>query len=128
MEDICYRFPHLSKAIFKQIDNQSLNRCKKVSRIFRTAIDNQKFNWIKIIQKYAGTIEKSWEIVLHKIPFDIVKELALATQKFYEVRPSRNKHQWSPLHIAAERGHLSLCKFVINKISQGYVKLVATET
>ena len=118
MEELCLRFCHISEAIFEKIDNKSLNECRKINSSFRASIDSQKFKWIRIIAKCIGKIDnsevsESWKKFLNKVPTKVVKELGQVVQKFFKVRPSRYDHQWTPLHIAAERGHLSLCKYII---------------
>lgn len=120
MEELCLRFCHISGAIFEKVDNKSLNECRKINSSFCASIDNQKFKWIRIIAKCIGKIEdsqtcESWKKFLHKVPTKIVKDLSRVVHKFFKVRPSRHKHQWTPLHIAAERGHLSLCKYITKK-------------
>ena len=122
MEDFCLRFSHLVMAILAQIDDKSLNKFRKVSRICCISVDNQRFKWIRIIKKYIGHMEKSWENAVHKAPFGTVKKLALAVQFFYKIRKSRHQHQWTPLHIAAERGHLSLCKYIVKKTEDKFPK------
>ena len=123
MEEICLRFCHLSEAIFKEIDNKSLNECRKVCHIFCKSIDGKKFKWIRIFQKQMVNNEKPWRDVLgngvetpdksyYKASYETWKELACATEKFYQVRRKRNQHQWHPLHIAAERGNLSLIRYI----------------
>ena len=120
MEELCLRFCHVSGAIFEEIDNKSLNECRKVNSSFCASIDSQKLKWIRIIAKCIGKIDnfqvrESWKKVLNKVPTKIVKKLSQVVQRFFIVRPSRHKHQWTPLHIAAERGHLSLCKYITKK-------------
>ena len=120
MEDICLRFCHLSAAIFKEIDNKSLNRCRRVCRIFCKSIDGKKFKWIRVFQRQMVNNEKPWRDVLGlgvgtpkcKASYETWRELASATENFYQVRRKRIRHQWHPLHIAAETGNLSLYKYV----------------
>ena len=71
-----------------------------------------------MIEKYSANnveFKDAWKLVTEKVPTQIVKELALAIEKFYTFRPHRLESQHSPHHIAAERGSLSLCKFIARK-------------
>ena len=119
MEVLSLRFPHLIETIFCELDNQNLVDFREVNRTFRSFIDNGRFRWIRIIQKFVGNIsnphKEPWKKVLHKAPTQNIQELGKAVKKFFEVRKSRIQHEWAPLHIAAERGRLTLCAFILNK-------------
>ena len=54
---------------------------------------NSKTHWVKIVIR---------------TPFEIVKELAIAVYQClrWSITFKGGKKQWSPLHIAAERGNL----------------------
>ena len=71
-----------------------------------------------IIEKYSANnveFKDAWKLVTEKVPTQIVKELALAVEKFYTFCPHRLESQHSPHHIAAEHGNLSLYKFIAQK-------------
>ena len=51
MGDMLTRFPHIGEIIFYNLDDQSLLRCKKVSKSWYNFIDDKKFLWIRIIKK-----------------------------------------------------------------------------
>ena len=42
LEDISGRFPLLSEAIFNEVDDQSLTKCREVNDTWKTTLDNQK--------------------------------------------------------------------------------------
>ena len=51
LEEISLRFPHLEEQIFAQLDNQSLVKCRKISRNWANLIDSQqKMIYIRKIQ------------------------------------------------------------------------------
>ena len=120
MEEFLARFPGLGRKIFNQLDNQDLIKCKEVSRYqFKFFVDD-RLVWTRMIKKYSANHVKfkaAWKLVVEKVPVEIVKELALAVEQFYTLRPhqARFNHQHSPHHIAAKRGSLSLCKFIARK-------------
>ena len=74
MEKIFLRFPHLSEAIFDNMNNQSLFNCMNVSRIWHEYLKNQKFIYIRSIEKFVKNnncplfnnegAEKSWDRIL----------------------------------------------------------------
>ena len=87
MEVIALRFSHLSEGIFNLLNNESIAKCRKVSRFWNQFLDNDKQLWIRIIKSYeqnqAG-FEEEWKSVIEKVPLETAKELAVATQKFYK--------------------------------------------
>ena len=118
MEEFLIRFPGLGEKFFDQLDNQNLTKCKEVSRSQRKFLEENKVLWKRMIEKYSANnveFKDAWKLVTEKVPTQIVKELALAVEKFYTFRPHRLESQHSPHHIAAERGSLSLCKFIAHK-------------
>ena len=46
------RFPHLIDNILKEVDNESLSKCRKIDRSLCDHIDQRKFFWIRRIQMY----------------------------------------------------------------------------
>ena len=120
-EIFCLRFPDISGNIFQSIDDKSLVKCKGISKTIGKFSDEEKFYWIRIIQKYWKNLEEfseSWKTVIHQTPNEIVKELATACQQFFQFRSSRFEKQWSPLHVAAERGLLRLCQLITQRTGE----------
>ena len=60
MEEIILRFPNIGRDIFDSLNNESLQRCRKSSRLWHEFIDQQKFTWIRIVQKYVSLSNKSF--------------------------------------------------------------------
>ena len=117
----CLRFPEISGNIFKNIDNQSLASCKGISRTTGKFFDEERFYWIRVIQKYWKNLDEfseSWKTVIHQTPIEIVLELANASHQFFQFRSSRYEEQWSPLHIAANLGLLGLCQFITQRTGE----------
>ena len=52
MENFLLRFPGVAEEIFKQLDNQTLTKCKEVDRTWRNFLDQNKLMWTRMIQKY----------------------------------------------------------------------------
>ena len=47
MEEVLFRFSHLSEEIFDKLDNESLARCREVSKAWCTYLDGQRFLQIR---------------------------------------------------------------------------------
>ena len=118
MEDFLERFPEVGEEIFKQLDNQSLAKCREVSRSQFQFFEDNKVLWRRMIEKFSANnleFKNAWKLVVERVPVQNVKELAIAVEQFYSFHPNRIKHQHSPHHIAADRGSLSLCKFIFER-------------
>ena len=112
------RFPCIAQDIFKELDNKSLIKCRKLNVPVQNFIDNEKFIWIRRMQKYSGSMEEfyeQWKLVIRKTPVEVVKKLSKTVLKFFADNISRIKRQYAPLHIAASEGLLDLSIFIIRK-------------
>ena len=115
MEIILKRFPPVTRKILKNLDNQSLTRSIEAKRGLAEFLDSERFYWIQFIKAYIRNfegVEESWIEVLHRTPVDVIKQLALTVEEFFN---SYLFNQVSPLHIVAKKGTLSLFQFVISR-------------
>ena len=88
------RFPTLAVAIFKEVDNKSLGNCRVSSKIWEKFIDEEKFPWVRRIGMHRDNLigfSEDWRKVLIKAPYEPIKSLAFAVEKFFS---SRNKKTW----------------------------------
>ena len=120
MENFTLRFPLMTQKLLEQLDNESLVKSREISRIWKTSLDNNKCMWIRIIKQYVrqdGKFKNSWNAVLTKIPFEIVKELALAVKVFFKTPEAylNRMKGWGPHHISAYHGKFFLFRYVIEK-------------
>ena len=112
------RFPALAEDIFKELNNKSLTKCRKVSVQWQNFIDNQKFIWLRRIHKYNGSMTEfsdHWKLMITNASTDHVKEFSTVVETFFEVQDSKCKSQWAPLHIAAIQGQLEMSKFIMQR-------------
>ena len=118
MENILSRFPVIGQEIFKQVDNPNLTKCKEVCHSWGYFLNNETLVWLRMLQKYNKNhveFQEDWKKVTTKVPCEILKRLAIATEQFYTFCSKRLQFQHSPMHIVSERGILSLCKFIADK-------------
>ena len=118
MDVISKRFPLVIKRILKNLDNQSLNRSMEASREFSKILGNQRFYWFRLIKKYSKYFqgfEESWINAINKIPANILKQLAIAVEKFFKAYPFE-QIRVTPLHIGAVEGNLQLSQYLIAKL------------
>ena len=110
----------IAKNILNKLDNITLISCKESSRELNTFLENEKIIWLRIVRLHKGKFihyEESWRQTIKKDSVDDIKQLALATQKFFK-DDSRFLDQWHPLFIAAAEGSLELCKHIIEKTGE----------
>ena len=83
LEELCLRFPFVSRSVFKNLDNESLIKCKTSGRIMNSCINNERSYWIRILKKWNKNFQEfseSWKRVICKTPIDIVKKLAITAE------------------------------------------------
>ena len=115
-DEIFSRFPHLSEAIFKEVDNISLTNCRIVSEAWKNVIDYEKFHWLRRIQKYRENFQpflEQWNKVIKKTPIEEIKELCFSVENFFKLGRKLMNDQYSPLHLAAEIGLIELSSRII---------------
>ena len=130
IDKILLRFPAIAEDIFKELDSKSMVKCQKVSVTWQNFINNQKFLWIRKMQKWIGNMEQfyeQWKLAIRNTSTDHVKEFSTVVEQFFdnfilgktkmylENNSSMRKPQWAPLHATANQGHLELSRFIIQK-------------
>ena len=116
MGNIFLRFPHLSEAIFDNMNNQSLFTCMNVSRIWHEYLKNQKFILIRSMEKFVKDnkgAEKSWNRIIKKCNFETIVELKGALNQHLKSRYSWMYYDFGPLHIVAHIGDTLLYRKII---------------
>ena len=115
MDILCKRFALVGEMVPNNLDNQSLTKSKEANKEISKFLDNGRFFWTRIIKKYNKNFEgfeESWKEAINKTPYNILKQLAIAVEQFFK---SYSFKQVAPLHIAAEKGSLQLCEYIIRK-------------
>ena len=131
MDRFILRFPDVARDIFKELNNESLTTCRSASRLWCDYLYNQKFWWVRMIQRYRknmGNAYQQWKKVFKNTPVEFVKEISVSTQQFFtssflHFDKSRTEFHWSPLHIAAGQGNLDLCKYIFEKIKNAQPRI-----
>ena len=88
MENFWRRFPLASESILKNLNDRSLTKSREVSReIFEIMDKNGRVFWIRRIKnlnKHFKGHEESWKQVVDKAPVSILKQLAIASHKYFK--------------------------------------------
>ena len=138
MENLCTRFPLVSKMVFNELDDQSLTKVKMSNRDICQNVEGERFYWIRVLKSFRGRIgelknklwkkipneapaetipqickfNESWMKAVKKAPAEIIKQFAMACNIFFDYYAAGD---WSPLHIAAGSGQLNLFKMTYDK-------------
>ena len=128
-----FGYPHIFEKIFDELDNTSLTNCRKVSKTWRSFLENEKFVCLRKIKKYGANMvhfKNQWNKVMKKSPQQEIIELSGAVELFFSLSSSSLTRQYAPLHIAAGNGLLELSERIIEKTgisnprtSDGYTAL-----
>ena len=68
MEEFIARFPVIGQEIFNQLDNQTLTKCKEVSRDLNQFLEDDRLVWTRIIKKYDAShveFKDAWKLVVN---------------------------------------------------------------
>ena len=115
METVSMRFPHLSEAIFDQLDNKSLVNCKCINDPWWGYVESLKTMKIRKIEKSLEEMninQTSWQRILKKANMEILEELRIAVKQFHLFYYGKKHFRLTPIHIAANWGNISLFEFV----------------
>ena len=146
MEEVFLRFPHLGESIFQNLDNENLSKCLEVGRSWKSFIDFAYLMWIRIKKKYPLQNEAQvqriyrYEITikgenycttdLHLAAltgqteiFEFLFEKDFLSEKnsdpFHYIHYD---HGMTPFHLAAAKGRLGICRFIVYKIGNPSTK------
>ena len=128
MEEVILRFPHLIEQIFEKLDNKSLTKSRKVSISWKNVIDNQRYYWIRNVQKqingYQDSVIVNKSSILRNMKIENLVILA------HQTRQVKKRLTFTPkwllygdnektafLHIAAEMGFIDLYQFISEDLS-----------
>ena len=58
MDSVFAKIPALGDKIIREVDNQSLVRCKEVQKAWYNFINKEKIQWLRITQKCIGDVKE----------------------------------------------------------------------
>ena len=118
IENLMFRFPHLSVMIFDHLNNQSLADCKSVSKDLNIYLSEQKFHQIRIIEetvKKFQELRQPWINLFKKANTETIMKLGHAVGQFYTQKGVKylNYEGITPLHVAAAEDNVSLYDMIL---------------
>ena len=119
MEEVFLRFSHLSNEMFISLDNESISKCREVSKVWKKYLDNQRFYEIRKIKAIVGKFHKigeAWEIVFNTASKATIMDLGRAVTQFYVTGTNLKYYGGlTPLHVSAGTGQLEWLKKLSEK-------------
>jgi len=118
--------------VFNELDDQSLTQVKMSNRKICQHLEEERFYWIRVLKSFKGRVvefNESWKNVVNKAPVEIIQQFAIACHNFFEHYTPYHcgrtpctaygacdwQGDWSPLHIVAASGQLSLFQMTYEK-------------
>ena len=134
MDEVLLRFPVVGQKVFEKLDYMSLAKCRNLSKFCKTFLDNDSLVWRRKIKRYTKNqvkFNKHWKLATTKISIDFMKNLTSAVEEFFSRHQSwrkDQKYQCSPLHIAAELGHLDIIEYISGRCHLRFFSNLAHQT
>ena len=117
IENLMFRFPHLSVTIFDNLNNQSLADCKLLSKDLNIYLSEQKFHQIRIITetvKKFQELRQPWINVFKKANTETIMQLGCAVSQFYTQGVKYLNYEGiTPLHSAAAEDNVLLYDMIL---------------
>ena len=131
LEDFLLRHPSLSEAMFDEIDDKNLVKCRTLSNILCNNIDAQRKTWIKMIKRkfakrHLRIFQEDWGKAFRRTPIEYLKELALTVKNEFKW-DSMGNYGIKPLHFAAMSGNLDLYSFISEKVEDKFPIMTSKE-
>ena len=76
IEEIFWRFPVVGKQIIEKLDNQSLTKCRSVSKSWQRCVDREKILLVREIQEYISMTNSNVTKSLQRLSYETLKEMA----------------------------------------------------
>ena len=114
MEEILLRFPHIGDQVFKQLDNEDLTKCRKISPSWNEFIDNQKLPWIRMMKKYLCELEfnkkilEEWQKFIKSYNVTTIQQIAIKVERFFKDNPDEEYPILDPLSAATLSGNIEI--------------------
>ena len=114
MEEVLVRFPHIGDQVFKQLDNEDLIKCRKISPSWNEFINNQKLPWIRMLEKYQCELEfnkrilEQWQKFVKSHNVATLQKIAIKVEHFFKDNPDEEYPILDPLSAATLSGNIEI--------------------
>ena len=102
----------MAQKIMNHVDDQTLNNFKEAGRISALFLGQERFYWLRIIQRYnhlIGELQEVWKQVVRKTPIEIIKELAAAVHQFPKIAFRKHKAEILSDEQISSMGFVTYC-------------------
>lgn len=114
MEEVLVRFPHIGDQVFKQLDNEDLIKCRKISPSWNEFINNQKLPWIRMLKKYQCELEfnkrilEQWQKFVKSHNVATLQKIAIKVEHFFKDNLDEEFPILDPLSAATLSGNIEI--------------------
>ena len=114
MEEVFLRFPHIGEQVLKQLDNEYLTKCRKISPSWNEFINNQKLPWIRMMKKYQCELEfnkkilEEWQKFVKSYNVATLQNIAIKVECFFKDNPDEEYPILDPLSAATLSGNIEI--------------------
>jgi ankyrin repeat protein len=122
MEEILCRFQHLGEQIFAELEDLSLAKSRETSRSWLDFISNEKFYKNRINEMLANKATDYGKLrgellrsKVHCAAFFGQTQIVMDILEDSSDKNPKNDKLVTPLHLAAEKGFVSICEYTIEK-------------
>ena len=131
MEEILLRFPHIGRAIFKELNGKDFGKSSEVNQSWYHFITNDRAlqriykkriqDKIHILTEVAKIRARKQQLSDKNTAFHLAAERGYlpVCQQIIENADDKNPKDdggWTPLHYAARNGHLSVCQLIVENV------------
>ena len=100
------KFPHLPLQIFKKLDNESLFKCRELSRSWKNIFDERNYPWLRIVNIPTILMERNTYLHLAAETGQIQAFKTAFNQE--EDRNVLNEDGETSFHCACGMGHINV--------------------
>ena len=110
-------FPHIAEQIFKQMNKESIRKCRLLSKSWQECIDNQDLLWIKIIEDEDST-NKAFQSAYKNGHSKMVEFLIQKSVKFNINLNAKGVYSWTAFQFACKEGHSKIAEILVQKSNE----------
>ena len=132
INELLARLPKIGIKVFKEFDNYTLTNLRIVSNSMKTCIDQEHFYWMRQLQSCEKYIQEVCACSSKTFFMKFIKDSTLAAKKQI-IKEAKNgfledtmavlfikdySKGTTPLHHAAEIGHLTICGLILSTMEE----------
>ena len=111
VQDLIHKFPHLPEQIFQKLDNESLFKCREVTKSWQNMIDRRNYPWLRIVN--IPTLLNRGNTYLHLAAKTGQTEAYKEALVKDEDKNVRNEFDETSFHLACKNGRINIVHLLL---------------